>query len=40
MYAGRIVYGDGVEIGVRDVLKFDEYKKETSTLFQSEDITQ
>ena len=31
MYAWRIIYGIGVEIGVRDVLKFDEYKKETST---------
>ena len=27
MYAWRIIYGIGVEIGVRDVLKFDEYKK-------------
>ncbi len=40
MYAWRIVYGDGVEIGVRDVLKFDEYKKEMSILFQSQDVTQ
>lgn len=31
MYAWRIIYGIGAEIGVRDVLKFDEYKKETST---------
>ena len=31
MYAWRIIYGIGVEIGVRDVLIFDEYKKETST---------
>ena len=27
MYAWRIIYGIGVEIGVRDVLIFDEYKK-------------
>ena len=31
MYAWGIVYGIRAEIGVRDVLKFDEYKKETST---------
>ena len=30
MYAWRIIYGIGVEIGVRDVLIFDEYKKEMS----------
>lgn len=27
MYAWRIIYGIGVEIGVRDVLIFDEYQK-------------
>lgn len=27
MFAWRIIYGIGVEIGVRDVLIFDEYKK-------------
>lgn len=27
MYAWRIIYGIRVEIGVRDVLIFDEYKK-------------
>ena len=31
MYVGGIIYGIGVEIGVRDVWIFDEYKKETST---------
>lgn len=31
MYVGEIIYGIGVEIGVRDVWIFDEYKKETST---------
>ena len=35
MYAWRIIYGIGVEIGVRDVLIFDEYKKRNEHPFSS-----
>lgn len=34
MYAWGIIYGIRVEIGVRDVLKFDEYKKMSTPLEQ------
>ena len=34
MYAWRIIYGIGVEIGVRDVLIFDEYKKRNEYILE------
>ena len=34
MYAWRIIYGIGVEIGVRDVLIFDEYKKRNEQILE------